>query len=68
MVDQLEKRQAILNAQFSSVRLDGLKEGREKGHEEVAKNLFLRGFGLDEIQSLTGVSIDALLRIQQSVN
>ena len=42
----------------------GVEKGREEGREETARNALAQGFSVEVIQSITGLSLEAIKGLQ----
>jgi predicted transposase/invertase (TIGR01784 family) len=45
-------------------RIEGRQEGRMAGQEEIARNMIARGYKLEEIQAITGLSSEGIDKLR----
>jgi hypothetical protein len=48
-------------------REDGYKDGREEGREEIVRNALIKGFSLETVQEISGLSIETIRNIKASL-
>ncbi|WWU66713.1 Rpn family recombination-promoting nuclease/putative transposase (plasmid) [Clostridium baratii] len=52
---------------IESSKEEGIKEGLEKGKKEIVKKSLLKGFELEDISEITGLSKDEILKIKSEL-
>jgi len=60
---QLDYQSGMVNAERKG-RAEGIKEGLEKGREEVARNALVEGVPIELIKRISGLDEEALKHIQ----
>ncbi len=60
--------QEILRTGFQRGRLEGRQEGRQEATEQFARTLLQRNMPVDEVVSLTGLTIEQVQNLQDSVD
>ena len=55
-------------SELSAVRQEGLEEGIEKGIEKTARAAMRKGYSLDDVMDITGLSREAVLRLKDEMD
>ena len=63
MVNVLEKAQAIVDAEYSSVYFDGKDEGKAEGILQVARAMLHDGDSFEKVVRITGLPLEQVKKL-----